>query len=224
MKVTLIFALIAIAAVCLSRQPTQADAGLPPLQTVQQVDLKRYLGQWYEIARYPNWFQKNCLESSASYTLRDDGDIEVLNRCKDSEDGRQRQAKGHAWVVDSASNAKLKVSFFWPFRGDYWIIELGREYEYAVIGTPNRKYFWILSRTRSMDDTLYTAILQRAKQQGFDPAQVVRQEYCVTAKINPPLSPLVRGEAFKDALFSPPLTRGGREGFYGNFSAAGCGS
>jgi len=177
MKVALFFALIFIAAVCLGGRSAQADTGLPPLQTVQKVDLKRYLGQWYEIARYPNRFQKGCLESSAIYTLRDDGDIEVLNRCKDSGDGKQRQSKGHAWVVDSASNAKLKVSFFWPFRGDYWIIELGREYEYAVIGTPNRKYFWILSRTRTMDDTLYAVILQRAKQQGFDPDQVVRQEY-----------------------------------------------
>jgi apolipoprotein D and lipocalin family protein len=175
MKVALIFSLIVIAAVCLVRRPAQADTALPPLQTVQQVDLKRYLGQWHEIARYPNRFQKGCLESSASYALRDDGDIEVLNSCKDSGDGKQRQSKGQAWVVDSVSNAKLKVSFFWPFRGDYWIIELGREYEYAVIGTPNRKYFWILSRTRSMDDTLYTAILQRAKQQGFDPGLVVRQ-------------------------------------------------
>lgn len=176
MKVTLFFALFAVVVIWLSSRSVQADTGLPPLQTVQQVDLKRYLGQWYEIARYPNRFQKGCLESSASYALRDDGDIEVVNRCKDSGDGRQRQPKGHAWVVDTTSNAKLKVSFFWPFRGDYWIIELGKEYEYAVIGTPNRKYFWILSRTRSMDDTLYTAILQRAKQQGFDPGLVVRQQ------------------------------------------------
>jgi apolipoprotein D and lipocalin family protein len=176
MKIALFLTLLALVAVGLNARLTQADTGLPPLQTVQQVDLKRYLGQWYEIARYPNRFQKNCQESSASYALRDDGDIEVLNRCKDSGDGKQRQSKGHAWVVDSASNAKLKVSFFWPFRGDYWIIELGKEYEYAVIGTPNRKYFWILSRTRTMDDTLYAAILQRAKQQGFDPGLVVRQK------------------------------------------------
>lgn len=175
MKVTLFLVLLALVAVGLNARLTQADTSQPPLQTVQQVDLKRYLGQWYEIARYPNRFQKSCLESSANYALRDDGDIEVLNRCKDSGDGKQRQSKGHAWVVDSTSNAKLKVSFFWPFRGDYWIIELGREYEYAVIGTPNRKYFWILSRTRAMDDTLYAAILQRAKQQGFDPGLVVRQ-------------------------------------------------
>lgn len=176
MKIALFLTLLALVAVGLNARLTQADTGLPPLQTVQQVDLKRYLGQWYEIARYPNRFQKNCQESSASYALRDDGDIEVLNRCKDSGDGKQRQSKGHAWVVDSASNAKLKVSFFWPFRGDYWIIELGKEYEYAVIGTPNRKYFWILSRTRTMDDTLYAAILQRAKEQGFDPGLVVRQK------------------------------------------------
>jgi apolipoprotein D and lipocalin family protein len=176
MKITLFFVLFAIVAIALGTRPAQADTSLPPLQAVAHVDLKRYLGQWYEIARYPNRFQKGCLESNASYALRDDGDIEVLNRCKDSEDGKQRQSKGHAWVVDTASNAKLKVSFFWPFRGDYWIIELGREYEYAVIGTPNRKYFWILSRSRSMDDALYDAILQRARQQGFAPALVVRQK------------------------------------------------
>ncbi|MDK9718724.1 MAG: lipocalin family protein [Trichlorobacter sp.] len=119
MKVTPFFALLALAIVALSTRTAQADTSLAPLQTVQQVDLKRYLGQWYEIARYPNRFQKGCLESSANYTLRSDGDIEVLNRCKDSADGKQRQSKGHAWVVDSTSNAKLKVSFFWPFRGDY---------------------------------------------------------------------------------------------------------
>lgn len=175
MKISLCFVLLALAAVFLSTRSAQAGASLPPLQTVAQVDLKRYLGQWYEIARYPNRFQKGCLESSAVYSLRHDGDIEVLNRCTDSETGKQRQAKGHAWVVDSVGNARLKVSFFWPFRGDYWIIELGSEYEYAVIGTPNRKYFWILSRSRSMNDTLYNAILERARQQGFDPSLVIRQ-------------------------------------------------
>lgn len=174
MKLTLFLVLITITVVCLRALPALADTSLPPLQTVHHVDLKRYLGLWHEIARYPNWFQKGCLESSANYTLRDDGDIEVINSCKDNGDGKQRQSKGHAWVVDTVSNAKLKVSFFWPFRGDYWIIELGKEYEYAVIGTPDRKYFWILSRTTIMDGTLYQDILQRAKQQGFNPDMVVR--------------------------------------------------
>ncbi len=146
----------------------------PPLETVAQVDLQRYLGRWYEIARYPNRFQQGCQESSADYSLRDDGDIDVLNSCRDAETGSIRQARGRAWVVDSVSNAKLKVSFFWPFRGDYWIIGLGADYEYAVVGTPDRNYFWILSRSPQISEDLYGQILQRAQQQGFLPAKVVR--------------------------------------------------
>lgn len=156
---------------------TSAEASdLPPLRTVEQVDLSRYLGRWYEIARLPNSFQKNCLKSQADYSLRDGGDITVLNSCTDKQDGSLRQSKGHAWVVDTTTNAQLKVSFFWPFRGDYWIIELGNQYEYAVVGTPNRKYFWVLSRAQTMDNTLYQAIMQRAKLQGFDTGAVVRAD------------------------------------------------
>ncbi len=153
---------------------SHAAASLPPLHTVEHVDLSRYVGQWYEIARYPNSFQKGCRNSAAHYTLRADGEIEVLNRCFNAETGKPRQAKGRAWIVDQASNAKLKVSFFWPFRGDYWIIDLGKEYEYAVIGTPDRKYFWVLSRTSTMDNTLFNTLLQRAALQGFEPALVIR--------------------------------------------------
>lgn len=151
-----------------------AAASLPPLKTVDHVDLSRYVGQWYEIARYPNNFQKGCLGGAARYSLRPDGEIEVLNSCRDAETGDTRQAKGRAWLVDRTSNAKLKVSFFWPFRGDYWIIDLGKEYEYAVIGTPNRKYFWILARKSTMDDAQFTAIMKRAEQQGFDLSRVLR--------------------------------------------------
>ena len=150
----------------------QAGATLPLLQTVERVELCRYLGKWYEIARLPNSFQKGCSGSAAEYSLRDDGDIQVINTCHDKNDGHLRQAKGKAWVVDTASNAKLKVSFFWPFRGDYWIIELGAEYDYAVVGTPDRKYLWILSRTPSMSDDIYSAILKRAAKQGFDTSKV----------------------------------------------------
>lgn len=159
----------------LACQPAAASLGLPPLQTVAYVDLNRYIGTWYEIARYPNSFQKGCLESTASYVLREDSDIQVVNSCRDAEDGRIRQAKGRAWVVDKTTNARLKVSFFWPFRGDYWIIDLGTEYEYAVVGTPNRKYLWVLSRTPVMDDTVYAAIMERIRQLGFDPGRVVRE-------------------------------------------------
>jgi len=171
--------LVGLAVILLPGAITTASAqpsGLPPLRTVERVDLSRYLGRWYEIARLPNSFQKACLKSRADYSLRDDGDITVLNSCEDKQDGSLRQSKGRAWVVDPVTNARLKVSFFWPFRGDYWIIELGADYEYAVVGTPNRRYFWILSRTQTMDSILYEAIVQRAGQQGFDTGAVVKME------------------------------------------------
>jgi apolipoprotein D and lipocalin family protein len=123
----------------------------PELQVVPFVDLNRYTGTWYEIARYPHKFQKGCIGSRATYALRDDGKLSVLNECyEESDRGKLRSAKGKAWVVDTNTNAKLKVSFFWPFSGDYWIIDLGSDYDYAVIGHPKRKYLWILSSSKLM--------------------------------------------------------------------------
>jgi apolipoprotein D and lipocalin family protein len=145
-----------------------ADAP-PPLQTVSHVDVNRYMGKWYEIASFPQWFQKNCTAVSATYTLRKDGDVDVLNECRDKTlDGKLRSAKGKAWIEDRESNAKLKVRFFWPFSGDYWIIDLGAEYQYAVVGHPKRNYLWILSRSRQMDPAEYDKILERLKQQHYD--------------------------------------------------------
>ena len=140
-----------------------------PLRTVAHVDLARYTGTWYEIASFPQRFQKGCTATSAVYTLRKDGTIQVVNRChRDSLDGRETIARGRAKVVDHESNAKLKVSFFWPFWGDYWIIDLDPEYRYAVVGHPSRKYLWILSRTRTMDALVYSGILERLTAQGYD--------------------------------------------------------
>ena len=140
-----------------------------PLRTVSHVDLARYTGTWYEIASYPQRFQKGCTATTAVYTLREDGTIEVVNRCnRDSLDGRETIARGRARVVDHASNAKLEVSFFWPFWGAYWIIDLDPEYRFAVVGHPSRKYLWILSRTRTMDPPVYSAILERLSAQGYD--------------------------------------------------------
>ncbi len=148
-----------------------AGAEQHPLEVVPRVDLSRYLGTWYEIASFPQRFQKGCTDSKAVYSLRKDGNIEVLNSCL--RNGKVDTAKGKAWVVDSASNAKLKVSFFWPFRGDYWIIELGKDYEYAVVSAPSRKYLWILSRTPTMDAGVYTGIVDRLKDRGFDVSRLV---------------------------------------------------
>lgn len=147
----------------------------PPLATVQNVDLARYMGAWYEIARFDHFFQKGCLGSSAAYSLLPDGEIEVINRCVNEKDGSVREAKGRAWSVDPGGNARLKVSFFWPFRTDYWIIDLGKEYEYAVVGDPKRKYLWILARKPVMDDVVYKRILDAAARQGFDIDRLVRK-------------------------------------------------
>lgn len=146
-----------------------------PVPVVPHVDLKRYAGEWYEIARFPHAFQKDCVASKATYTLRDDGKITVLNQCYDkSLSGRLREVTGKAWTVDKKTNAKLKVSFFWPFSGDYWIIDLGKDYEYAVIGHPEREYLWILSRTKTMTEALYEAILERLKTAGYDTSELMK--------------------------------------------------
>jgi apolipoprotein D and lipocalin family protein len=133
-----------------------------PLKTVSYVDLNGYMGVWYEIARYPNSFQEGCVGSQATYALRDDGKVSVLNECYDgSFNGKLRSAKGKAWVVDKETNSKLKVSFFWFFAGDYWIIDIADDYSYVVVGHPQRKYLWILSRNKTMEDATYEAILRR---------------------------------------------------------------
>jgi apolipoprotein D and lipocalin family protein len=153
------------------------DRDMKPLETVAFVDLDRYAGQWYEIARYEHGFQKGCVGSRATYTRRDDGKITVVNECYDrSFAGKLRSVKGKAWVIDNETNSRLKVSFFWPFAGDYWIIDLGPNYEYAVVGHPSRKYLWILSRTPSMDDALYQAILKRLQMQGYDTSKLLITE------------------------------------------------
>ncbi|MCL7488732.1 MAG: lipocalin family protein [Desulfobulbaceae bacterium] len=150
---------------------------MKPLSTVHFVDLNRYVGQWYEIARYPNSFQKGCVGSMATYTLRDDGKINVVNECYDKTfSGKLRSAKGRAWAVDKETNARLKVSFFWPFAGDYWIIDLGQKYEYAVVGHPERKYLWILSRSPEMDEKVYQSILARLQKQEYDTTKLIRTE------------------------------------------------
>jgi apolipoprotein D and lipocalin family protein len=146
-----------------------------PLSVVPYVDLTRYTGTWYEIARYPHRFQEGCVGSKATYTLRDDGKISVLNECYEKTfNGKIRSAKGKAWVIDKETNAKLKVSFFWPFSGHYWIIDIGENYEYAVVGHPDRKYLWILSRSPEIDDQLFNNIIEKLKTQSYDTSKLIR--------------------------------------------------
>lgn len=149
-------------------ETTTERLDLPPLRTVPQVDLERYLGTWYEIASYPQRFQEGCTGTTATYTLRSDGQIDVLNKCRKSGlDGPEEVAEGRARVVDRTTNAKLEVTFFWPFWGDYWIIDLGPDYEYAVVGHPSRDYLWILSRTPTLDKDTYERILARLEKKGY---------------------------------------------------------
>ena len=145
-----------------------------PLETVAKVDLSRYLGRWYEIAKYPNRFERKCeRDVTATYGIQSDGKISVVNRCTTHE-GKVTESSGWAKVVDEKTNAKLKVTFFWPFFGDYWIIDLGTNYEYAVIGEPSRKYLWILSRTAKMDDAVYAGIAERLAAKGYDARKLER--------------------------------------------------
>ena len=147
---------------------------MPPLETVADVDLQRYTGTWYEIARFPHRFQKDCYATRAVYTLREDGLIGVYNECrKGAADGPIKAVKGKARVVDKQTNAKLEVSFFWPFWGDYWIIDLDPDYQWAVVGHPSRSYLWILSRQEKMEAEVLDGIRLRLQQQGYNLSQLL---------------------------------------------------
>lgn len=147
------------------------------LQTVPFVDLDKYSGKWYEVAAYPQRFQKGCHATTAEYTATNKGYIIVENRCnKDSLTGKKSYIKGKAFVVKNSGNAKLKVQFFWPFKGKYWIIDLAEDYSYAVVSHPNRKYLWILSRTPQMKEAVYTEIRNRLEENGFDLSNLQKTE------------------------------------------------
>ena len=151
-------------------------ADLPPVQSVPQVDLARYVGTWHEIARFPMYFQNQCVgDVTANYSKMDNGKIKVINRCRTKE-GEFDQAEGSASIVENTGNAQLKVSFFWPFRADYWIIGLDPEYRWAVVGNPNRKYLWILSRSETMAPSDLAAAKASAVAQGFDLTKLMMSE------------------------------------------------
>lgn len=151
------------------------------INAVPSVDLKRYAGKWYEIARYPNRFQKQCASNvTAEYKLRDNGTVEVINTCTKA-NGEVDVAKAKARVKDKQTNSKLEVRFapsflsFLPFVwANYWIVELEPNYEYAVVSEPDDEYLWVLSRTPKMDESLYNQIVQRLKEKGFDTNKLVK--------------------------------------------------
>lgn len=149
-----------------------------PLQTVEKVDLNRYSGKWYEIAAFPQRFQKGCHCTTAEYRPTEQGYISVLNKCnKGSVNGPLDSAIGKAFVDAGSGNAKLKVQFFWPFKGKYWIIDLAPDYSHAVVGHPNRDYLWILCRKPRMSDSLYQSILMKLSEQGFDTTRLIKTKH-----------------------------------------------
>lgn len=140
-----------------------------PLPTVPSVDLNRYLGTWYEIALLPNRFERRCASDTQAHYSLDEGTVRVLNRCR-AADGSIEEAKGRAKVVADSGNAKLRVSFFWPFYGNYWILALDEAYSEVLVGEPGREYGWILARQPDLPEARVQALLERAKALGF-PAQ-----------------------------------------------------
>ncbi|MBA4313413.1 MAG: lipocalin [Chlorobiaceae bacterium] len=176
------FIICLILMVIISASLKAQDKSKQPLEVVPSVDLARYCGMWYEIARLPNGFQTKCAgDVVATYTLLDDGQIKVVNRCQ-KEDGEVTEAEGRAKrASDDEPNSKLKVRFapailsFLPFVwGNYWVLEIDTAYTYAVIGEPDREYLWVLSRTPKMDENIIQGILGRMKERGFDVAKIMR--------------------------------------------------
>lgn len=159
-----------------------AEAEQRKLEVVPSVDLSRYAGKWYEIARLPNRFQDHCSGNViATYVVQNDGRIKVVNACRRT-DGSIDSAEGVARLASQdGPNSKLKVRFapaflaFLPFVwGDYWILQLAPDYSYAVVGDPERKYLWILAREPRMDESTYSRLVAKAREDGFDVAKLLR--------------------------------------------------
>lgn len=149
------------------------------LSTVPELDLNRYAGTWYEIGRFPHSFEKNLQCVSATYSLREDGRIGVLNKGRKS-DGRWSDINGKAWVADKQHPGRLKVQFFWPFRAPYWVLKLDKDYRYALVGTPSRDYLWILCRERSMPEADYAEYVKSAADLGFNTSKIQRVDQSCT--------------------------------------------
>lgn len=142
---------------------------------VGKVELDKYAGKWFEIASFPMRFQKGCQCTTAEYTLMPKGHVKVFNKCrKDSTAGKQSSITGKAFVVEGSNNTKLKVRFFWPFKGDYWIVKLDSNYQWAVVSAPKKDYLWILSRTHSMDETLYNRLIKELEAESYDIGKLVK--------------------------------------------------
>lgn len=174
MKIFLEIALIVIVVALVLIMPSGGfvkgpvgNASVP--EPAQSVDLTKYVGRWYEIARYEARFQKNCEAVTADYTANQDGTIKVINTChQDSVDGKIRTAEAVAKIVAGSNNAKLKVSFFRPFYGDYWVLDHAKDYSWSIVGEPSGRYLWLLFRTPHPTPKALSLVELRAKDMGYD--------------------------------------------------------
>jgi apolipoprotein D and lipocalin family protein len=157
-------------ATLLSRHPVGNRAVPEPAKSV---DLQRYLGRWYEIARYEQGFQKGCQGVTADYSLRPDGSISVVNRCR-KPGGKISEARGRAKIVDRATNAKLKVSFFGPFFGDYWVLDHADDYSWSIVGEGSGRYLWLLHRRATPAEAEVRKLIDRARDLGYDTSMLRR--------------------------------------------------
>lgn len=144
----------------------------PNIKSVDNLDLNKYIGKWYEVARYEHFFEKNCKNVSATYSIKENKNIKVINRCEDITTNEKKEAIGEAIKVDN-TNSKLKVTFFWPFYGDYWVIMLADDYSYAVVSEPTKEYLWILSRTKKLPKNIQDNILEKLKNLDFDTDKLI---------------------------------------------------
>ena len=138
------------------------------LNTVDYLDLNQYQGKWYELARLPNRFEKNLDCVTAEYALLPSGKVQVVNKGFDISSGLPQRIEGVASPVSEWQVSKLKVQFVWPFKGDYYVIDLDPEYQYALVGAPNREYLWILSKSKYLEEEIYQSLIAKAKHEGFD--------------------------------------------------------
>ena len=174
---------LALTVLCLTLGACAGVDSRGDLSTVASVDLSRYAGTWYEIARLPMWFQRHCVDSKAIYSSRPDGAVGVHNECV-TDTGKVEQAEGVATVVDAKTNAKLTVVFDnWFARlfgssrdGNYWILDLDPEYRTAMVGTPDHRFLWILSRTPQLEEATYRRLVERAQQLGYPVSDLIRAQ------------------------------------------------
>ena len=144
------------------------------LPTVPQVDLEQYQGTWYEIARLPNSFEKGLDCTTANYTIKENGKISVVNKGRKVKNGKWDEARANAWIPNKEKPGELKVSFFWPFAGDYYIMELDDNYQFVLVGSPSRDYLWILARNKTLEDSIYNMLTETARIHGFNVGNLER--------------------------------------------------